>query len=367
MTRTRRSIAVFVLSAAVLLAVSASAAEITGRVRNATTNQPAAGVSVNLIALRQGMVPVRETVTDRQGRYRFVVESNPNEQFLVQVPFQGVNYNQPAAATAGGSVTADVTIYEAGASPDDITITEHIIFFEPRSNHVQILELFSITNSSNPPRSYAPEDGSFTFAVPDTVGDLQALVSTPTGMPLKRQPQPAGEKNNYTLSYPLRPADTQIRISYVVPLSGSHLELRLPRAAPADTRFVVIPSAGVKLSGAGLEEIPQTRSPDRSIFAVREPAADALALSMEIDAEVVARAAAQLTTAQPAAPQRDNPVTIIAHPINQVQFYIVGLGLFVLLFGLYYLYSLEPSPGNSETKPAAENDSTRQRGHVQAD
>ncbi|MFQ5663846.1 MAG: carboxypeptidase-like regulatory domain-containing protein, partial [Terriglobia bacterium] len=72
------------------------AAEVVGRVVNGTTGQPVPGQFVNLLALRGQMVPVRETYTDDEGRYRFVVAANPSERFLVQVPFQGVNYNQPA-------------------------------------------------------------------------------------------------------------------------------------------------------------------------------------------------------------------------------------------------------------------------------
>jgi hypothetical protein len=44
-------------------------------------------------------------------------------------------------------------------------------------------------------------------------------------------------------------------------------------------------------------------------------------------------------------------VTIVPHPTNRAQWYIVGLTLVVLLFGLYYLYSLSPAEQATDASP----------------
>ena len=158
-------IPLIVLAVGVAWALPAAAVEITGQVRNATTGQPEAGASVNLLALRGMMVPIRETQTNQEGRYRFVVAANPSERFLVQVPFQGVNYHAPAFAT-GEHITADVEVYESGAAPSDISVEGHTIFLEPHSDHMRVTESYAVHNHSRPLRTFAPDGSSFTFLSP---------------------------------------------------------------------------------------------------------------------------------------------------------------------------------------------------------
>ena len=54
-----------------MLAGPAAAATLTGVVRNGTTGQPAAGVTVVLINLQVGMDEAGSTKTDAQGRFEF--------------------------------------------------------------------------------------------------------------------------------------------------------------------------------------------------------------------------------------------------------------------------------------------------------
>jgi len=339
--------AVLVAVALSFFATSASAAEIRGRVTNGTTGKPVPGIFVNLLALRGQMVPVRETETDAEGRFRLVVAANPNERFLVQVPFQGVLYTQPAVLTSGDTVTADVEVFEAGARLQDVQLEAHTIFLEPHADHLRITEFYSLRNATAPPRTVAPDGGSFRFALPGTVGDLQVSAGKPGGVSLRQAPQATETQNTYSIDYAFKPGDTEIQISYAVPTSGTTINLTLPLLLPTSRRHLAIPKQGVTLQAKNVTEIQQTQAPQVRVFSVETAAPADLPLRLEVDPEAL-RSASVVPATTPASPASEDQVQIISHPVNRAQAYIVLLLLFILSLGLYYLYSLQPAPSPTD-------------------
>lgn len=332
-----------------LLALGAQAAEINGRVTNGTTNQPLAGASVNLIALREQMVPVREGETDSQGRFRFVIDANPNERFLVQVPYRGVIYSQPALFTSGDTITVDLTVFEADAKTSDISVEAHTIFLQPQPDHVQVSEFYLVRNTSQPPRAYAPDSGSFRFALPGTVGDLQVSAGRSDGVSLRQQPQPTGIGNTFRIDFAFKPGESEVQVSYALPLQGNTFDLNLPLVLKSARRHVAVPREGVKLTGKDLTEIQQTQAPQVRVFlaAVEPPAS--LSLHIEVDpAALEAAAAAAPPPAAEGAAEGQSQVRIVPQPVNAARWYIVALSLIVLFLGLYYLYALEPAPKSAD-------------------
>jgi hypothetical protein len=348
-----------------LLVSFASAAEIRGRVTNGTTGGPVPGVFVNLLALRGQMVPVRETETDAEGRFRLVVAANPNERFLVQVPFQGVIYTQPAAFTSGETVTADVEVFEAGARPEDIQLDAHTIFLEPHSGHVRVSEFFAVRNTSTPPRTFPGDGGSFRFALPGTVGDLQVSAGRPGGVSLRQSPQASEQANTYAIEYALKPGETEIQVSYALPISDTTFDLSLPLLLPTARRHIAIPKQGVELQASDVREIQQTQAPQVRVFSVTTAAPAELPLRLEVD-PTVARTTSVAPTTSAAAPATENPVQIIPHPVHRSRWYIVALLLLILSAGLYYLYSVQPALSASDAasiKPGASPSRSGGSGH----
>ncbi|MGH9813565.1 MAG: hypothetical protein ACRD4T_10570 [Candidatus Acidiferrales bacterium] len=345
----RLAFAAVTLLALAVLAPAAEAVEIVGRVMNATTGTPAGDVSVNLLALRGQMVPVRDTVTDAEGNFRFVVAANPSERFLVQVPFRGVNYNKPAMLSEGERITVFVEVYEIGASASDIKVEAHSILLQPQRGHLRVDEFYTVSNTSSPQQTYAPDEGSFRFKLPPTIGDLQVSAQRSGGMPLRQQPQAAGEENSFVLQFPFYPGESDVQISYVLPLSGETVSLRLPVSVAAARRHVAVPRTGVEVESAQLKEVTQEQVPQARIYTtdVKPPAE--LALTLKINPAALEAAAAQAPADAPEAPQAT--VTIVPHPTNRAQWYIVGLTLVVLLLGLYYLYSLSPAEPATDASP----------------
>jgi len=325
---------------------AAAALDITGRVINGTTGQPVANQFVNLMALREQMVPVRETETDSQGRFRFVVAANPNERFLVQVPYRGVLYSRPAMPTAGETVTADIEVFEIGAGSQEVAIAAHTIILEPHRDHVRVMEFYALTNSSRPPRAFYPDGGGFRFALPGVVGDLQVTAGRSGSVSLRQQPQPTSQKEVFVIDFAVRPGESEIHVSYALPLQGNTFDLRLPLPFAAARRHLAVPKQGVKLEARDLAELEQTQAPQARVYTIGTKSPGTLALKLILDP--AALEAAQALAPSPEQPQPaaegGSQVQIVPHPVSQAQWYIVGLTLFVLLLGLFYLYSFAPVP-----------------------
>ncbi len=352
----RLALSSVILLALALLAPAAEAVEIVGRVMNATTGRPAGDVSVNLLALRGQMVPVRDTVTDAEGNFRFVVAANPSERFLVQVPFRGVNYNKPAMLSEGDRITVFVEVYEIGAAASDIQVEAHSILLQPQRGHLRVDEFYTVRNTSSPPQTYAPDEGSFRFKLPATIGDLQVSAQRSGSMPLRQQPQPAGDDNSFVLQFPFHPGESDVQISYVLPLSGETVSLRLPVSVAAERRHVAVPRTGVEVESTQLKEVTQEQVPQARIYTAEVKPPAELALTLKINPAALEAAASAADSAAGAPDEAQAAVTIVPHPTNRAQWYIVGLTLVVLLFGLYYLYSLAPAPtlsGPAEHTPDA--------------
>jgi hypothetical protein len=335
-----------------LVALPAAAAEVTGVVTNGTTGQPVAGQSVSLIALRGQMVPVGEAQTGADGRYRFVVAANPNERFLVQVPFQGVNYSEPALFTGGDTITADIEVFDSHAPAQAVSIEAHTIFLQPQPGHVRVTEFYLTRNSSQPPRTYAPDGGSFRFALPPTVGDLQVSAGRSGGVSLRQSPQPTDKQNVFSIDYAMKPGDTEIQLSYAVPMDGTTLDFQLPLLAQTPRRHVAVPRQGVKVDGVGLTEVQQTQAPQVRVYSVGVQAPNSLSLHMEVDPAALQAAAAAPAAGEEAPAGEENQVKILPHPVTQARWYIVALTLLVLSLGLYYLYSLQPALKKSNAASA---------------
>ena len=344
--------AVAALGAMLALTPAAQAVDISGRVINATTGKPVGDQSVNLIALRGQMVPVRDTVTGTDGSYRFVVAANPSERFLVQVPFRGVNYNKPALLETGDHITVDIEVYETGARPEDVSVEAQTILLEPHRDHMRINEFYALRNASEPKRTYAPDEGSFRFTLPGSVGDLQVSAARASGMQLKQQPQETDQPNTYVINFPLHPGETEIQVSYVVPLSGTELSLRLPLTHPTARRHLAAPRASTEVQGAGLKEIEQNQVPQARVYRIEADKELSLRVKVNPAALEAAEAAAAAAPAASPAENSEATVTIVPQPTNQAQWYIVGLSLAVLMLGLFYLYSLPPASVTEPAEPA---------------
>ncbi|MEK7216401.1 MAG: hypothetical protein AAB289_12485, partial [Chloroflexota bacterium] len=181
----------------------------------------------------------------------------------------------------------------------------------------------------------------------------------PGGMPLQQQPQPGDESNTYILDYALRPGTTQIEWSYAVPLVNNRYEFSKRLGGARASPRIVTPLEGIRLTGKSLGAAQEEPSRRVRFYTARLARGNELRFRIEVDPGALAAASSgELPAEEQAAPAGEGIVTLIPKPVSESKWYIVGLTLVVLAFGLYYIYSLSPT-GSAADEPKRRPQSRR--------
>ncbi len=212
--------------AALLCWTLPAAAAITGVAANGTTGKPQSGVAITLIKIGQGMVEIGKATTDAQGQFRIDAPPPSGElPYLVRGEFRGVNYHAPArASAAGGDIAVRVEVFDTTTDRATLSLARHQVIVEPRPGRLMVEELYTVNNSSKPPRTYTGSGtakDTFLFTIADgKAEEVQASVSGGSQMPLKQAVLDRGE-SAYALDYPIRPGETRVDVSYRLPYDSS--------------------------------------------------------------------------------------------------------------------------------------------------
>jgi hypothetical protein len=215
---------------------SASAATITGTVTNGTTNTPAAGDAVVLIALDQSMREIARTTTDSQGHYS--IDAPDPGMHLVRIDHQGAGYFQPAPPN---TPTVNAQVYDVAATVAGVSTVANVMRVETDGQGLRVTQSFFIKNDSSPPRTQFSSH-SYDFYLPAGATIEGSAAMAPGGMPVQSSPVPLGEKGHYAFLFPLRPGVTQFQLSYHLPYSGS-LAFDQRFATNTDSFVVMMPKS----------------------------------------------------------------------------------------------------------------------------
>ncbi|HUR36535.1 MAG TPA: hypothetical protein VM009_01875 [Terriglobales bacterium] len=210
--RTMRVLRVLAICAS--LSAAALAADIAGTVTNLTTNKPAAGDTVVLLKLMQGMEEVAKTKTDAQGRFTLPV-ADANTPHLIRVNHRNVNYFRSAPP---GTTSVEINVYDAAEKVEGVRQTLDIIRMEGDATNLRAIEMFAVENASKPPRTLMAMK-SFEIQLPKGAKIDQAMVAGPSSMPVTASPVPQGN-DRYSFLFPLRPGETRFQVAYTLPYSG---------------------------------------------------------------------------------------------------------------------------------------------------
>jgi hypothetical protein len=205
------------LALILLLTTLASAQTLTGTVKNATTNKPAAGDDVILLSLGQGMEEAGRTKADAKGNFSFKLD-NAQGPHLIRAVHDGVTYHRMAPP---GTTSVEVEVFDVGKKIEGVEVVADIMRVQAEQGSMDVLRAFAVQNNSKPPRTQMSER-NLEFYVPEGAKILQAEATTENGNPLKTAPVPeTGEKSRYAFNFPLRPGVTQFEVEYELPYTGS--------------------------------------------------------------------------------------------------------------------------------------------------
>jgi hypothetical protein len=222
----------------VLPQAALAAAPITGTVTNRTNGKPAAGDTVVLIRLAQGMQEATHTTTDAHGHFTLDV---PDEGLhLVRVTHDKANYFQPAPQ---GTTHVDVDVYSVAANVKGVSTEAMVLRLQtdPSGTSINVVENFFIKNDSAPPTTQFSNE-PFDFYLPAGAIVEGSAALAPGGMPLKVAPVPLGDHNKYTFLFPIRPGETRFQVSYHIPYSGT-ITIDPQVTGPTGTVAVMLPKS----------------------------------------------------------------------------------------------------------------------------
>ena len=203
--------------ATLLIATCAHAATLTGTVTNGTTSKPSAGDEVILIKLAAGMEEAAHAKTDSQGKFTLSLSGDDqNAPHLVRVVHQGVTYHQPAPP---GTKSVDVQVYDAAKKVEGVNAVADLMYLQAGKGDLAIMRLFAVDNTSQPPRTQM-SDAAFEFYAPENAEIDDAQAQTAGGQWVNTTPVPQKIKGRYAFVFPLRPSQTQFRVTYHLTYSG---------------------------------------------------------------------------------------------------------------------------------------------------
>jgi hypothetical protein len=209
--------------------------DITGKARNQSRGQLAAGDDVILLRLDAGMREEARTKTDEQGGFTFAVQ-HPGKPYLVRVIHQGVSYDQQASA--GGTLT--IAVFDATRHVRGITGSIEILRAGSNGKLLHVSDLYELKNESSPPLTQAGER-TFEVYLPADAKIDSVLAASPGKIGEIISAEPVhGEPGHYAVSFPLQPGATKFAFNYDLPYSG-HAAFRTRHAYPLQQFAVMIP------------------------------------------------------------------------------------------------------------------------------
>jgi hypothetical protein len=229
------------------LAVSVNAGTLSGTVINRTTGKPEANVALDLLSPTAGMAQVASVKSDAQGRFSVTKDAIGATPILIRATFHDVSFNTFAPP---GRPEVEVEVFEISKDPKTISISSHVIIFEPQDGKLVGAEEYAVQNSSQPPVAFFRTEGNFDFAIPENGTLGQVSTTTSSGMAVPQASIDKG-KGHFAIAYAFRPGQTDVRLSYGLPYANNSATVKLP-ATYARAKILVVVPPGVTVTGDGL-------------------------------------------------------------------------------------------------------------------
>jgi hypothetical protein len=228
------SVALTMVLAMSPIASAASAAEVKGTVVNGTTNLPGASDEVVLLSVSaDGMHETARGKVDRHGHFSLPI-ADPNATQVVRVIHEGVTYHR-MLATAPKLVL--IKVYDVATRLEGVSAVMDVERFEASGGQLEVKQLITVRNSSQPPRTLM-NDRPFEIQLPPDAHLESGIVQIEDGQPLKQKPVPGEQKGQYHFISPIRPGDTRFAVVYRLPYNGR--ALIEPQIRNSLERFVVM-------------------------------------------------------------------------------------------------------------------------------
>jgi hypothetical protein len=227
-----------------------------------------------------------------------------------------------------------IQVFDAEHDPKTVAVKEHAIFIHPSANNLLVLEQILLENRSNPPKTFVNENGTFPFSVAgEPREDVQVNVQGPGGMPIGQKPTPKKAKGSFSIAYPIRPGETQVRLEYSLEYKQP-FEFSKTLDLPAEQLHVVTPGAQVQLTGEGLTSLGADPSTGFVGYKV-EPKGNRL--NLQISGDVPMKATGEAAGGE--GEGESAALVPIPDPVSERRWLILSIVGGVMLAGFVYHYT----------------------------
>ncbi|XDD49537.1 hypothetical protein AB3N59_14165 [Leptospira sp. WS92.C1] len=189
------------------------------RIKNGTTGKEGSIESLRLIALQQGMIPIKE-LGPAKGSFTIPKTTVPDQTpLLIQVKYAGVNYNKmiPPVPVMRSAVQ-EITVYEK-TKDKSLVRTRSAMQISRGKDFLRVFKVYLISNNTIPPKSYQDEQNPFEIFVPSEATEIVGqLTQGESKMAIPLQLQDGA--NGKFLDRAILPGSSELQISYIIPASN---------------------------------------------------------------------------------------------------------------------------------------------------
>ncbi|RHX95648.1 hypothetical protein DLM76_01270 [Leptospira yasudae] len=189
------------------------------RIKNGTTGQEGSIESLRIIALQQGMIPIKE-IGPSHGSFVVSKLTVPDQTpILLQAKYAGVNYNKmvpPVPVMRSG--VQEIVVYEK-TRDKSLVRTRSAMQISRGRDFLRVFKIFLISNNTIPPKSYQDEQNPFEIFVPSEATEVAGQLTqgeSRMAIPLSLQDGPNGK----LLDRAILPGSSELQISYTIPANN---------------------------------------------------------------------------------------------------------------------------------------------------
>ncbi len=225
------------------------------RLLNGTTGGAGRAEKVTLFRLRNEMVPAKE-LGAVSGSFEITdIEVEGERPMLLQVTFQGVNYNEPVRFGRGYEAEVEVTVYDVVRewNARDLEVTTARVLLRREGEKLQVDEVYVVQNRTSPKKTYHDPERGFRFYLPTpSLRELRSVSARgESGMPVPQQAAPLPDGSGYVTRTAFKPGETEMVISYEVGYGkdGYRMDSRVFYSLPEYYVFVAPPDVTIEAEG----------------------------------------------------------------------------------------------------------------------
>ncbi len=224
-----------------------------GEIINGTTGGTGKADKITLFVLSMGMKNIK-TIENIEGKFRIDdIDTDLNMSYLLQVVYKDVTYSSSFKFNEKGEASINITVFDKTDSREKISVLFQHMIIKLVNDELIIDKLFEIINNKKPEKVFYSDDFTFRFFIPPDVKKIiRAAVSTGT-LSTNQKYSRTDEKDIYGISYPIKPGNTRIGVSYAVDYSEKKYKYSERVINDIDNLSVIVSPANIGIESEMLK------------------------------------------------------------------------------------------------------------------